>query len=125
MRLLLDTHIFLWTLGDDTRLSKLARDMIHDADEVFVSSATVWEASIKAGLGKLDVDIGRLVSEISLGGYAELPVRITHAAQVFELPGLHKDPFDRILIAQAMHEQLWLLTSDQQLAQYGEIVKLV
>jgi PIN domain nuclease of toxin-antitoxin system len=97
--------------------------MICDADEVFISSASIWEAAIKAGLGKLDVD--ELVAEIASSGFTELPVRAIHAAMVRKLPDIHDDPFDRILIAQAMSEPLLLITADGHMAGYTDLVKTV
>ncbi|KVW77441.1 type II toxin-antitoxin system VapC family toxin [Burkholderia ubonensis] len=122
MRLLLDTHVYLWSVLDDRKLSKSARTLIMDADEVFVSAATIWEASIKAGLGKLDVDVNELVAEISAAGFVELPVRVAHAAMVRDLPDIHRDPFDRLLVAQAMTEPLRLVTADGHLAKYTDLV---
>ncbi|UKD18073.1 type II toxin-antitoxin system VapC family toxin (plasmid) [Burkholderia aenigmatica] len=122
MRLLLDTHVYLWSVLDDRKLSKRARQLILDADEVFVSAATIWEASIKAGLGKLNVDVDDLVAEISAAGFVELPVRVAHAARVRDLPDIHRDPFDRLLVAQAMIEPLRLVTADGHLAQYTDLV---
>jgi len=122
MRLLLDTHVYLWSVMDDRKLTKAARKLILDADDVFVSSASIWEASIKAGLGKLDVDVNLLVSEIEASGFSELPVRAVHAALVRDLPDIHRDPFDRLLIAQALSEPLRLVTSDGHLSKYTELV---
>ncbi|PXX23119.1 MULTISPECIES: type II toxin-antitoxin system VapC family toxin [Burkholderia] len=122
MRLLLDTHVYLWSVLDDPKLSQRARKLIMEADEVFVSAATIWEASIKAGLGKLDVDVNELVAEIAAAGFVELPVRVAHAAMVRDLPDLHRDPFDRLLIAQAMTEPLRLVTADGNLAKYTDLV---
>ncbi|ADG19993.1 PIN domain nuclease of toxin-antitoxin system [Paraburkholderia atlantica] len=122
MRLLLDTHVFLWAVTDDRKLTKAARKLILDASEVFVSSASIWEASIKAGLGKLEVDVNLLVSEIEASGFLELPVRAVHAALVRDLPDIHKDPFDRLLVAQALSEPLRLLSSDGHLSKYTDLV---
>lgn len=122
MRLLLDTHVFLWSVTDDRKLTKAARKLILDADDVFVSSASIWEASIKAGLGKLDVDVNLLVSEIEASGFSELPVRAVHAAVVRDLPDIHRDPFDRLLVAQALSEPLHLVTSDSHLSKYTGLV---
>ncbi|QCP54769.1 type II toxin-antitoxin system VapC family toxin [Trinickia violacea] len=122
MRLLLDTHVFLWAVTDDRKLTKAARKLILDADEVFISSASLWEASIKAGLGKLEVDVNLLVSEIAASGFSELPVRAVHAAMVRDLPDIHRDPFDRILVAQALSEPLRLITSDGHLSKYTDLV---
>ncbi|MFM0056200.1 type II toxin-antitoxin system VapC family toxin [Paraburkholderia phytofirmans] len=122
MRVLLDTHIYLWAVTDDPKLSAAARKIILDADEVFVSAASIWEASIKVGLGKLDADIDQLVAEIEASGFSELPVRAAHAAMVRNLPDIHRDPFDRILVAQAMAEPLRLISADGHLSKYSELV---
>ena len=122
MRLLLDTHVFLWVVVDDPKLSPKGRQLIIEAEAVFISSASIWEASIKVGLGKLQLDIDALIAEIEAGGYLELPVRATHAARVRTLPPVHRDPFDRLLVAQALTEPLFLLTADQILAQYSDLV---
>jgi PIN domain nuclease of toxin-antitoxin system len=118
MRLLIDTHIFLWFAADDPKLSAAARKLIAGADEVFVSSASIWEASIKVGLGKLEVNVDELVDAIDACGFNELPVYASHAAGVCELPQYHRDPFDRLLIAQAKSEPLKLMTADALFAQY-------
>ncbi len=123
MRILLDTHIFLWCTMDDPQLSKKARAMILNAQEVYVSSASIWEASIKQSLGKLEVSIDKLVSEIAQSGFLELPITTAHAAYVGQLPHLHRDPFDRILIAQTICEPLRLLTVDAALKQYTGLVE--
>ena len=125
MRLLLDTHIFLWWLEDSPKLSAAAREKILDASVVYVSSASIWEAAIKAGLGKLDVDVDVIANEIAVSGFRELPVSVRHAAMVAHLPELQRDPFDRILIAQAMAEPLGFMTADSALRAYSEQVLLV
>jgi PIN domain nuclease of toxin-antitoxin system len=122
MRLLLDTHVYIWAVMDDRKLTQAARKLILDADDVFVSSASIWEASIKAGLGKLDADVNLLVSEIEASGFSELPVRAVHAAMVRDLPDIHRDPFDRLLVAQALSEPLRLVTSDGHLSKYTNLV---
>ncbi|MDS0860620.1 type II toxin-antitoxin system VapC family toxin [Burkholderia pseudomultivorans] len=119
MRLLLDTHIFLWIVTDDRKLSMRARRLICAADERFISSASIWEVAIKAGLGKLDVDVDRLSRAIGSSGFRGLPVRAAHGAAVRDLPRHHRDPFDRLLVAQARHEPLRLVTADGHLARYG------
>lgn len=125
MRLLLDTHIYLWWVGDHPSLSQAARAKIASASDVFVSSASIWEASIKAGLGKLDADIDELAAEIVKNGFIELPVTSRHAATVRSLPDIHRDPFDRMLIAQALCEPLRFLTSDGLLKRYSELVEVI
>ena len=125
MRLLLDTHVFLWTVTNDRRLTKRSRKLIQESDVVFVSSASIWEASIKAGMGKLDADIDALASAIVSSGFIELPVRAVHAVGVKTLPNIHRDPFDRMLVAQAMREPLHLLTADRILASYSSLVVMI
>lgn len=124
MRLLLDTQIYLWYLADSRKLSKRARSEITAAIEVFVSAASIWEAAIKAGIGKLNVVAGDLVAGIRASGFSELPVSALHAARVTGLPHHHRDPFDRLLVAQAMYEPLHLLTADVVLKQYSDLVLL-
>jgi PIN domain nuclease of toxin-antitoxin system len=103
MRLLLDTHIFLWFLADSKQLSESARRRIAEADEVFVSAASIWEIAIKVGIGKLDTNIDDVVAGIEASGFEELPVLSRHAVLVASLPAVHRDPFDRLLVAQAMY----------------------
>jgi PIN domain nuclease of toxin-antitoxin system len=124
MRLLLDTHVFLWVVTGSRLLKRAARARIEAADEVFVSAASVWEIAIKVRLGKLTADLDDLVSAIAKSGFGDLPVRASHAARVARLPLHHTDPFDRLLVAQAISEPLQLLTADGVLAQYSELVLL-
>lgn len=125
MRVLLDTHIYLWWLQDSSKLSKEGRSKIIAASEVYVSSASIWEASIKAGIGKLEVDVDQLVSEIATSGFQELPISAKHASMVMRLPDIHRDPFDRILVGQAMCEPLRFLTADGILKGYSELVEVI
>lgn len=125
MRLLLDTQVFLWFLADDKRLSATAKQQVVDADEVFVSAATIWEVAIKVGIGKLSVNPQDLIGEIASNGFVELPVLARHASLVSTLPPHHRDPFDRLLLAQAMAEPLLLMTSDAVLKAYPAPVLLV
>lgn len=125
MRILLDTHIYLWWLQDHPNLSVSARDRIATAAHVYISSASIWEAAIKAGIGKLEVDINQLVTEIAINGFEELPISARHAAMVAQLPDIHRDPFDRILVAQALCEPLRLLTADGVLGRYSELVEMI
>ena len=122
MKLLLDTQIYLWFLADSRRLHRSARRTLEHAEAVFVSAASVWESAIKASLGKLTVDVNALVAGIDASGFQTLPVTAEHAARVAGLPSHHRDPFDRLLVAQAMHETMRLLTSDATLARYSELV---
>lgn len=124
MRLLLDTHVLLWALADPRRLPAGFRQEL-DAAEVFVSAASIWEIAIKNSIGKIDVDPRAVHEAVELAGFQHLHVTGLHAAAVSQLPPVHKDPFDRLLIAQAQAEPLQLVTNDAQLAAYGDHVRLV
>ncbi|WP_135256814.1 type II toxin-antitoxin system VapC family toxin [Thermus caldilimi] len=121
MNLLLDSHIVLWWLSDDRRLSRRARRLIEGADQVFVSAATTWELAVKASLGKLRMPEG-FVEVVEEEGFTHLPITPVHAMAVQSLPWHHRDPFDRILLAQAMVEGVRLMSADQALASYGRFV---
>ena len=125
MRLLLDTHVFLWVVTGHSALKAPIRHQIQTADEVYVSAVSIWEIAIKARLGKIEADLGILIDELPRAGFLELPVRIQHAARVGSLPPHHSDPFDRLLIAQALVEPLRFLTADRALAQYSEMVQVL
>lgn len=125
MRFLLDTHIFLWAVAGSPLLKPAVRRAIASADQVFVSAASIWEVAIKAQLGKIEADPDELVAAIETSGFMELPVRAAHAAGVARLALHHSDPFDRLLVAQAIAEPLKLLTADAVLAKYSDIVVVV
>jgi len=128
LNLLLDTHLLLWAASEPKRLSAKARVLLLDpANHLVFSSASLWEVSIKNGLERPDfnVDPRRLWRMLLVNGYRELPVTSEHAVAVNELPPLHKDPFDRILVAQARVEGLTLLTVDKAVAKYGDAVRKV
>lgn len=122
MRLLLDTHVFLWVVAGSPRLKPAARRLIESADETWVSAASLWEIAIKVRLGKLRADPLELAGAIEASGFTELPVRAMHAAAVATLAPHHNDPFDRLLIAQAIAEPLRLLTADAALSAYTDLV---
>ena len=122
-KLLIDTHLLLWLALGSERLSTAAREIIGDsANDLVFSAASIWEIAIKSGLGKIDADPELLVDAIGDSGFAELPVTATHAARVRGLPHHHADPFDRLLVAQALSEPLRLLTADAMVLRYGDIV---
>jgi len=125
MRLLLDTHIFLWLTADDERLKAPARRLLASASQIFVSSASIWEIAIKARVNKIQVDPEAAVEEMKICGFRELPVLAKHAVVVSRLRLLHNDPFDRLLVAQAITEPMRLLTADARLAAYSELVVVV
>jgi PIN domain nuclease of toxin-antitoxin system len=128
MRLLLDTHVLLWTIAESRRLSAAARALIGEPDnELTFSSVSLWEVAIKTGRGRDDfrIDVSSLRRSLFDNGYAELPVTGAHAAALAGLPPIHRDPFDRMLAAQAIVEGLTLVTSDPAVAKYPGPIRLV
>jgi PIN domain nuclease of toxin-antitoxin system len=119
MTLSLDTHVFLWWLDDPRQLSKAARKAIGDGgNTVYVSAAVAWEIAIKRALGKLDAP-DDLEGAMTVNRFLPLPITIPHALAVEALPGHHRDPFDRLLIAQAHHEGFTFVSRDRYVALYG------
>jgi len=128
MKLLLDTHLLLWAANEPVRVPGSARRLIGDpGNDLAFSAASLWEIAIKSALGRDDfrVHLGLLRRGLLLNNYAELPVTGEHAIALETLPPLHKDPFDRILVAQAIVEGMVLLTSDPIVARYGIPVQKV
>lgn len=128
MKLLLDTHLLLWAASEPEKLSHAALAEIENADNALIfSAASVWEVAIKRGLGRNDfaVDPGLLRRGLLANGYEELPITGEHAVAVDNLPALHRDPFDRILIAQCVVEGITLLTSDDMVARYPGSIRQV
>ena len=125
MRLLLDTHIFLRAIAGSRELKIGVRRLIETADEVYVSAASIWEIGIKSRLGKLRANPVSCAAAIVESGFAELPVSALHAAGVAALENHHGDPFDRLLISQALAEPLRLVTADATLVRYSDVVLLV
>jgi PIN domain nuclease of toxin-antitoxin system len=128
VKLFLDTHLLLWAAGEPEKLSAEAQALIEAPEnELFFSAASLWEIAIKAGLGRSDFSVNARLLRRGLldNGYRELPITSEHAVAIDGLPALHKDPFDRILIAQALAEGITLLTSDGVVAQYGGSVRKV
>jgi PIN domain nuclease of toxin-antitoxin system len=125
MRLLLDTHVFLWAVTANRRLKSSTREFLSRADAVYVSAASLWEIAIKSRLGKIEADAPFLVDAIDSSGFQELAVSAHHAAAVAKLPLHHSDPFDRLLLAQAFLEPLRLVTADPVLAAYGGAIELL
>jgi PIN domain nuclease of toxin-antitoxin system len=121
---LLDTHLLLWALGSPGKLPVAARRLIQQG-EVYVSAATIWEIGIKSALGKLTAEPEQVIHALEPAGFLPLPVTGGHAAAVTKLPPLHRDPFDRLLVAQAFAEPMRLLTNDGALADDGDIVAVV
>ena len=116
-RLLLDTHVFLWWRSAPNRILPTVREAIAHADIVFVSAASAWEAAIKSALGRLRLPAS-FESGVAESGFERLPVAFSHAEQVANLPHHHRDPFDRMLVAQAQIEKLTLVTHDKSFESY-------
>lgn len=128
MKLLLDTHLLLWAAGSPDRLPATAQTLLKDPqNELFFSAASLWEIVIKRGLGRSDfqVDARVLRRELLDNGYQELAITSEHSVSIDSLPPLHKDPFDRILVSQAIVEGITLLTADALVAQYPGPVRQV
>jgi len=128
MKLLLDTHLLLWAAGQPNRMSARARRLIDDPkNELLFSPASLWEVAIKRALGRdnFQADPRLLRRGLLDNGYAELPILSDHVVAIDSLPPLHKDPFDRLLIAQAIVEGITLLTADAMVAQYPGPIRAV
>lgn len=125
MNLLLDTHVALWAITDSPKLSKKARELIESPkSSVWISAATVWEIAIKHGLGRGDMPVSSqdALRYFRESGYRFLPVEPEHVAAVEDLPAHHGDPFDRILVAQAIVEPMRLITHDPVVARYSDAI---
>ena len=128
MRLLLDTHIILWAIIDDPRLPDRARELIEDeANQIVVSAVSIWEISVKYGLGRkgpnaMPISGPEALAHVRSAGYGLLDVTPDHAVAVQDLPKLHADPFDRMLVAQALVEPLRLITHDDTVASYSDTI---
>ena len=122
MRVLLDTHTFLWWLSNDARLGRKARERIADrSNEVLLSVASVWELTIKSAMGRFDVKTdfeAWLLAQLATNRFEILPILLPHVLALSRLPDHHRDPFDRILIAQATSEKVPLLTADTYMKHY-------
>lgn len=128
MKFLLDTHLLLWAASDPERLSLQAKNHINNTENIlFFSAASLWEVAIKSGLGRDDfgVDVRLLRRGLLDNGYNELVITSDHTVYIIGLPFIHKDPFDRLLIAQSMVEGMTLLTADSVVAQYPGAIQLV
>jgi PIN domain nuclease of toxin-antitoxin system len=126
MKVLLDTHTFLWWIANDPQLSPSAKQIMEDANtEPLLSAVSGWEIAIKSRLGKLKLPAdlqGFIAEQLRVNAIQVLPIQMSHALHVFTLPDHHRDPFDRMLVAQSQLEQLPILTCDPQIARYAVIV---
>jgi len=119
VRLLLDTHALVWALSDVRKLPRAAVAAIRDPEnDVLVSAASIWELAIKCALGRIDVDFAETVAAVDATGFDELPIRIAHTVRLRTLPPEHRDPFDRMLAAQALADGLVLVSRDPVFAAY-------
>ena len=127
MRLLLDTHFAFWWQTGNARVTPQIVQWVQTADEVFVSSVSLWELTIKASLGRVQLDLPVFAEQVGAMGFSWLPIRNEHILALADLTFHedHRDPFDRLLVAQSRSEPLILLTVDQKLARYGETVRVV
>ena len=126
MRLLLDTHVLVWCLSGDRKLPPATAELVRDpATDVYFSAVSIWEVAIKSALGKLRADANVMLKHLVDEGFKELPVMARHTVATVTLPMHHRDPFDRLLVAQSRLESLRLLTDDRVMALYGEPVVLV
>lgn len=126
MRLLLDTHVLVWCLSGDRKLPPATAELIRNPEtDVYFSAASIWEVAIKSALGKMRADANAMLKNLVDEGFKELPVMARHTVATVTLPMHHRDPFDRLLVAQSRIESLRLLTDDKIVALYGEPVVLV
>jgi PIN domain nuclease of toxin-antitoxin system len=128
VRLLLDTHVLLWAAAAPRRLNADVRDRLASPEnDVLFSAASIWELAIKMQIGRIDLGVTpeELAQAAVRRGFEELPVSAAHAAAVRRLPPHHRDPFDRLLVAQALHEPARLLTADRALAPYSDLVDVI
>ena len=127
MRLLLDTHFAFWWQTGNARVTPQIVQWVQTADEVFVSGVSLWELTIKASLGRVQLDLPVFTEQVVAMGFSWLPIRNDHILALADLPSHedHRDPFDRLLVAQSRSEPLILLTVDQKLARYGQTVRVV
>lgn len=125
MRLLLDTHFALWWQTGDPRVTDAVCQLVETADEILVSQVSLWELTIKAGLGKLRIDLPVFAEQVEAMGFTWLPIDNAHILKLADLPNFedHRDPFDRLLVAQSLAEPLILLTIDAKLARYGSTIR--
>lgn len=124
MRILLDTHMYLWWCEDSPKISPKVRKLIEEAESVYVSTASLWELAIKIGIGKFEGNLADLTKNILASGFEPLPITPEHTLALPGLANHHRDPFDRMLVAQTITEPLHLITHDSMLLKYTPLVIL-
>jgi PIN domain nuclease of toxin-antitoxin system len=123
MKLLLDTHVLIWCMTNDRKLPARAKELIENTkNEVLVSAVSLWEIAVKEGLGRISISQSELRKSIIEGDFEQLPITFDHCEQLASLPQIHRDPFDRMLVAQSKAEPAILVTHDKTLGAYGETV---
>ena len=127
MRILLDTHLVIWWEADHPRLPAQTREWVDGSEEVFISRASLWEMAIQISIGRLKMDLERFTSSVERQGFSWLDIRNEHLLAVATLPSFedHRDPFDRLFVAQSQAEPLLLLTADEKLGRYGNTVRVL
>lgn len=126
MKLLLDTHILLWWLDDDKKLSEYGRQLIQNPDnDVFVSHVSLWEIQVKNMSGKLNAHVETIIQQLPVNNFQQFPIHTDHILFLAKLPPHHQDPFDRMLVSQALSEPFHLITHDKNVSLYSESIILV
>ena len=125
MRVLLDTHVLLWVLADSPQINQVKPLILSNETEVYISTASWWELAIKISIGKLDADLNMLRTASAESGFIDLPILGAHTQTLLNLPMLHRDPFDRMLVAQAISEPMRLLTNDNALSEYSSLITMI
>lgn len=125
MRILLDTHILLWVLADSPHIVEIKPLILSNDTEVYISTASWWELAIKISIGKIDIKLDEIRAASADSGFIDLPVLGAHTQTLLTLPLLHRDPFDRMLVAQAISEPMRLITNDKVLSSYSNLVEMI
>ena len=125
MRVLLDTHVLLWVFADSPQINQVKPLILSNETEVYISTASWWELAIKISIGKLDADLNMLRTASAESGFIDLPILGAHTQTLLNLPMLHRDPFDRMLVAQAISEPMRLLTNDSALSEYSSLITMI
>ena len=125
MRVLLDTHVLLWVFADSPQINQVKPLILSNETEVYISTAGWWELAIKIGIGKIDVKLDEIRVAATDSGFIDLPILGAHTQTLLTLPLLHRDPFDRMLVAQAISEPMQLITNDNALSAYSSLVQMI